>query len=102
MGENADLSPVRKWIVRELTKLLPGDSSEIRSDNNEILFRDWTGMTQDGCYLPGETSFSRHHHFCKSTFANGLHRRAAWRGGVPFPTARVPNTSRHVPAGASN
>jgi hypothetical protein len=37
---------VREWIISQLTNLLPSDSSEIRSDTNEILFQQWTGATQ--------------------------------------------------------
>lgn len=39
---------VREWIVNKLTNLLPGESSEIRSDTNGVLFKEWTDMTQAG------------------------------------------------------
>lgn len=46
MDESAGSSPVRRWILKTLKNLLPSESSEIRSDTNGNLFRDWTGMTQ--------------------------------------------------------
>lgn len=42
------LSSVRTWITSELKKLLPADTSEIRSDTNGVVFQEWTGMTQNG------------------------------------------------------
>lgn len=41
MSEN-----VRDWIIEKVTGLLPSDTSEIRSDTNGVLFKEWTDMTQ--------------------------------------------------------
>ena len=42
----AELTPVRQWIVNQLTALLPSDASEIRSDKDGALFSEWTDMSQ--------------------------------------------------------
>lgn len=47
MADETDLSPIRKWIIKEMTTLLPSDASEIRSDTNAVKFKDWTDMTQE-------------------------------------------------------
>jgi hypothetical protein len=44
----AELSPLRKWIKKELTALLPSNSSVIYSHTNAALFEKWTGMTDIG------------------------------------------------------
>ncbi len=41
-----ELTPVRKWIINQLTALLPSDTSEVRSDTNGISFNEWTRMSQ--------------------------------------------------------
>ena len=46
MNGQTDISPVRKWIINQITTLLPSDSSVIRSDTNGLQFRDWTMMSQ--------------------------------------------------------
>ena len=42
----SELSPVRKWIINQITTLLPSDSSIIRSDTDYIKFKEWTLMSQ--------------------------------------------------------
>lgn len=42
----AELTPVRRWIVNQLSALLKSDSSEIRSDTDGAQFKEWTDMTQ--------------------------------------------------------
>lgn len=46
MSEQPALSSVRTWITGELKKILPAESSEIRSDTNGVVFQEWTGTTQ--------------------------------------------------------
>ena len=41
-----ELTPVRKWIVNQMTALLPSETSEICSNTDEIMFKEWTRMTQ--------------------------------------------------------
>jgi hypothetical protein len=41
MSEN-----VRDWIISKVTGLLPSDGSEVRSETNGLLFKEWTDMTQ--------------------------------------------------------
>lgn len=48
MDGSLESTPVRRWILKTLTELLPTDSSEIRSDTNGNLFKEWTQMTQEG------------------------------------------------------
>lgn len=46
MDAQPALSSVRTWIIGEIKKILPAESSEIRSDTNGVVFQDWTAMTQ--------------------------------------------------------
>lgn len=39
---------VRNWIINQITGILATPVSEIRSDTNEIVFKEWTGMSQSG------------------------------------------------------
>lgn len=41
-----ELTPVRQWIINQLTTLLPSETTEIRSDTNANLFMEWTRMSQ--------------------------------------------------------
>ena len=46
MAVDGELSPVRKWIIKQITTILPSDSSEINSKTNYLTFKEWTMMTQ--------------------------------------------------------
>jgi hypothetical protein len=97
-GENsqpAALSPVRKWIQKKLTDLLPSNSSVIYSHTNAALFTEWTGMTHMGLKETwaleagtGATTTS-----CNA-FLGMLVRKIREAGGLPvdrpFPSFHLP------------
>ena len=49
MSENgAGLSPVRRWVQKQLNQLIPNNEGTIRSDTNGAQFQAWTNWSQDG------------------------------------------------------
>jgi hypothetical protein len=100
MSQEFDLSPVRKWIQKELTELLPSNSSVIYSHNNAALFTKWTGMTHLGLK---ETWASEAGTGATTTSCNAFLGRVVSRireaGGL---SASAPFPSFHLPKAGGN